>query len=617
MLKMNLKAKCKKVVATFTCVAMLFSFTACSSHMFGGENGNKKDDPDKYSDVQKEFEQYLDDYYKECVTEDTLSYNYSVKDGASMGLEEPEVTLGDFDMSEEGIAKDKAEFDQWFNDLKAFNRNDLTENQQLTYDIIYEYFETEELSYLNIYLYEPFAPMRGIQANLPTNFTDYRFDDKGDVERYIQLINMTRDYFGKCIEFEKTKSEKGYFMSDGVCDQVIEQCNDFIEDKDNHFMISVFDTNIDALDFLTDDEKTEFKKQNKEAVLNSLIPAYEDTKKCMEELKGTGKNDEGICNYEGGKDYYVYLLKHFTGTSKTPEEVIDMLDSQYQALMTELYMTLMSDMSAYEYFSEHYDDLFSAADNMTATEVIDKLMEVATEHYPDFDKIQYKADYLDKSLETIMDSTLAYYMSPAYDDQDNNLIRVNGAHADGMWTTLAHEGYPGHMLQNAYFMSTNPEPVRTLYNFLGYMEGWAMYACYDAVDYYEFDEEAEPYAKTLATVYKLNDEISYLVMGRIDLGINYEGWSIQDTADYMDENGFDGSAAEELYYTMVGDPAVYQSYSTGYYELKELYDYAEKQLGSEFDVKEFNTVVLETGPCQYDILKTQIEEYIDENKKTK
>ncbi len=612
MFKMNLKAKCKKLVAAVTCTAMLFSFTACSSHLFGGGDA---DSSDKYTDVQKKFEEYLDAYYKDCVTDDTLSYNYSIKDGASMGVEEPEVSLGDFDMSDEGIAEDKAEFDKFFNDLKAFDKKKLTENQQLTYDVLYEYFETEELSYQNIYLYEPFSPMRGVQANLSTNFTDYRFDDKGDVERYIQLINMTRDYFGKCIEFEKTKSEKGYFMSDAVCDKVIEQCNDFIKDKENHFMISVFDANIDKLEFLTEDEKETFKKQNKEAVLNNLIPAYEDTKKCMESLKGTGKNAEGVCKYEGGKDYYSYLLKHYAGTSKTPEEVIKMLETEYQSLMTEMYMALMEDMDAYEYFSSNYDSLFAAADSMSATEVIDKLMEVATEHYPAFEKIQYKADYLDKSLETIMDNTLAYYMSPAYDDQNNNLIRVNGLHPDGMWTTLAHEGYPGHMLQNAYFMSTNPEPVRTLHNFLGYMEGWAMYACYDAVDYYEFDEDAKPYAKTLSTVYRINDEISYLVMGRIDLGINYEGWSLQDTSDYMNENGFNGEAAEELYYTMVGDPAVYQSYSTGYYELKELHDYAEKKLGANFDVKEFNTVILKTGPCQYDILKEQIDKYIDDASK--
>lgn len=149
--------------------------------------------------------------------------------------------------------------------------------------------------------------MKGLQSNISTYFTDYRFDDKGDVERYLQVLGMVRDYFDDNLEFEKTKSEKGYFMSDSVCDKVIEQCEDFIKDKDNHFMIQVFNDNIEALDFLTADEIADFEEQNKKAVVESLIPAYEDVIDVLSSLKGTGKNQGGVCGYEGGKEYYAYL----------------------------------------------------------------------------------------------------------------------------------------------------------------------------------------------------------------------------------------------------------------------------------------------------------------------
>ena len=104
-------------------------------------------------------------------------------------------------------------------------------------------------------------------------------------------------------------------------------------------------------------------------------------------------------------------------------------------------------------------------------------------------------------------------------------------------------------------------------------------------------------------IYHRNIYITILM----DLGINYEGWTLQDTADYLTKNGMDGSAAQELYTTMVGDPAVYQSYSTGYYEMKELREYAEEKMGDDFDLKTFNTIILETGPCQFDILKEQVD----------
>ena len=180
------------------------------------------------------------------------------------------------------------------------------EDQKLTYDVLDEYFDVAAGVYDNVYLYEPFSPMRGLQANIASMFTDYRFDDKGDVERYIELLGQIPEYFQEYLDFEKEKSEKGYFMSDEVCQKVINQCQTFIENKDDHFMVTVFNDNMDRLDFLSDEEKTEFKEQNKEAVQNSLIPAFENIITVFTDLKGTGKNRMGICNYEGGKEYYEF-----------------------------------------------------------------------------------------------------------------------------------------------------------------------------------------------------------------------------------------------------------------------------------------------------------------------
>lgn len=617
MLKKRLLRTCKNVMAAAICISLAVGLSACGETQGERRHLNDKNDTTENTEraqesfsedalkEQQEFEQYLDDYFKDVVTDDTLTYNYTIRDGADYGLEEPEVTLGDPGMTAEEIGQDKEEFEGWVKKLDAIDRSCLTEDQKLTYDVLDEYFEVSAGIFDNVYLYEPFSPMRGLQANIATNFTDYRFDDKGDVERYIELLGQIPDYFAEYLDFEQEKSEKGYFMSDAVCDKAISQCKDFVADKENHFMVTTFNDNIDALDFLTDEEKAEYKEANKQAVVNSLLPAFENVAAVLSGLKGTGTNDGGICNYDGGKEYYEYLLKNFAGTAKSPEEVIDMLDTELQKLMVSLYQYYLGNQAAYEYFAANYDSIFAETDQMTASEMVDKMMEMASEHYPDAGTINYKAEALDKNLETIMDDVLAYYMAPAIDDPDNNLIRVNGLHTDGMWTTLAHEGYPGHMLQNAYYMSTDPEPVRTLMNFLGYKEGWAMYACYDSLYYYEY--EKPEYGDTIAALYQLNDEMSYLMMGRVDLGINYEGWTLQDTADYLTKNGMDGSAAQELYTTMVGDPAVYQSYSTGYYEMKELRDYAEEKMGDDFDLKTFNTIILETGPCQFDILKEQVD----------
>ena len=115
----------------------------------------------------------------------------------------------------------------------------------------------------------------------------------------------------KHLKFEYEKSEAGYFMSDMTADTVIKQCDEFTAEGENHFLIESFDERIDQLTFLSDKEKEDFKKRDKEAVLNSAIPAFEDLKKTIQELKGTGKNNLGICNYEGGREYYSRVFISF------------------------------------------------------------------------------------------------------------------------------------------------------------------------------------------------------------------------------------------------------------------------------------------------------------------
>ena len=212
MLKKRLLRTCKNVMAAAICISLAVGLSACGETQGERRHLNDKNDTTENTEraqesfsedalkEQQEFEQYLDDYFKDVVTDDTLTYNYTIRDGADYGLEEPEVTLGDPGMTAEEIGQDKEEFEGWVKKLDAIDRSCLTEDQKLTYDVLDEYFEVSAGIFDNVYLYEPFSPMRGLQANIATNFTDYRFDDKGDVERYIELLGQIPDYFAEYLK---------------------------------------------------------------------------------------------------------------------------------------------------------------------------------------------------------------------------------------------------------------------------------------------------------------------------------------------------------------------------------------------------------------------------------
>ena len=182
---------------------------------------------------------------------------------------------------------------------------------------------------------------------------------------------------------------------------------------------------------------------------------------------------------------------------------------------------------------------------MASADVIEQLMKSAMKDYPEIpgvSHIPYNVDYLDKTLETIMENVLAYYRSPALDMPDNNIIKVNGGHLDGQWATLAHEGCPGHMYQYNYYMSTNPSNMRAAMGLIGYQEGWAKYAEYGS--YYAYDYPDTDYDETIATLTRLESEYNMLVMGIVDIHVNYSGWTVEDLESYFSSNGLNAAAAE-------------------------------------------------------------------------
>ena len=547
-----LRQNAKKIAAILVCCLMI-SATSCGSGIEyvdetgysnstteegSSDNGSGSSSNITYTgDVEyadsdnEEFQKFMKDYFVESVTEDTLTYNYEVKDGSKYGIESPAATLGDASMDKAAIDKQKKNIQDRYDKLMTFKDVKLTEDETFTYECLKSDMEIAIKAFDNIYFYEPFSPMRGLQANIPTNFTDYRFDDKSDVEDYVTMLGQMRQYFKGSIDFEYEKSKAGYFMADAVADKVIEQCDEFTAEKENNFMIEVFNDRVEKLDFLSKEEKEDFKKRDKEAILNSVIPAFEDLKKCMTELKGTGKNSMGICNYEGGKDYYTnYIFPSFSDSAKTPDEEIEVMESRKKNLITEMSLLYSSNPDAYQSYVDNSETILKKYDKMDASEVIDYLIKNCMDDYPELDNIKYTSNYLDKHMEKIMDSVLAYYMAPALDDPDHNIIYVNGAHPDGMWTTLAHEGCPGHMFQNAYFMSTNPNLVRSIQGNIGYKEGWAVYTSYRSLEKCDFD--GSEYANEYAKLTKINEDLGYLLYGRIDLGVNYEGWTKEDVVDF-------------------------------------------------------------------------------------
>ncbi|MDD6401328.1 MAG: DUF885 domain-containing protein [Lachnospiraceae bacterium] len=558
---------------------------------------------------QQKFDDWCMEEFRENVNSDSITLNYSVANPEAYGIVPVKATYGDADTSLEAEEKNAAENQATLDEMEKFNFDLLTPEQQYTYKVYHEKIALDIEGVKYHYFFEPFAYTSGLQTNMPITLAEYTFYDKQDIEDYIELIKQFPEYIDNYLDFEKEKSEQGMFMSLTSANEVIRQCKEFIAKPDENLLIATFDSRVEEFEGLTPEEVDAYKKANKEAVLNNLIPAYNKIISTFELLKTTGKNDGGLSNLENGKEYYTYMLKYKTGSDKTPEELIDLLDSKTKELINEvssIYLSNMDDMTAYYEAAESEEGIYEKFTDYKAT--INRIHDKFKDRFPEMPTIDFKTQAVHKSLEKI--TSPAFYMTPALDNYTSNSIYVNESSVDnnGLWSTLSHEGVPGHMYQFTYYLSTNPSPLRTLLSFTGYQEGWATYAENMSFDMYDKFK-----APCYADMERINNELNLIVSARAEIGVNYQGWSEDDLRDYLTKTGLNPEATKNLFDYVVKEPINYQMYVLGFLEIKGLREYAEEELEDDFNEVLFHKVILDAGPSQFYYLRELVDQYIDDN----
>lgn len=558
------------------------------THVFSGCNSKSN-----IIDSQSSFDSFIKQVFINEVKNDSITLNYSLADPEKYGIEDMEPTLGEYTI--ESMQESLAISENYLNALKKYNYRKLTENQKLTYDVLQSYLELGMQSSDLLLYRECLSPTIGIQAQLPILLAEYNFHNKKSIDDYIALLSCIPNYFNEIILFEKEKSKAGLFMSDSSVTDIINQCNEFIADKENNYLIEVFDDKISSFPDLSSKEIKEYKAKNKKAILNEVIPAYETLICGLVDLKGSGRNENGLCYFPKGKDYYEYLVKSSTGSKRSIEDINTLIETNIQNSIQNMATIINKDPTAFdkvETLSYPYTD---------PEEIIEYLSAAIKEDFPELSDVNCKIKYVHKSLEDNLSP--AFYLTPPMDNYSQNCIYINGGASHDLsdiFPTLAHEGYPGHLYQTVYYNQKNPEPLRNLLTFSGYSEGWATYA-----ELYSFHlANLDP---NIADLLEYNLIATLCMYAKIDIGINYFGWKLTDTTKYLDNFGITNAKdIETIHKSMIQEPANYLKYTLGYLEIMDLRKQAEEKLGDNFNLKDFHAFLLDIGPAQFHVINERL-----------
>ena len=552
------------------------------------------------------FEKFTTTIFEKEVSGSALTLHYSLANPEKQGIPRPRATLGTIRTDN---SKAIAQCQEYERRLKAFSPAKLTTVNRLTLDLLLLYYHTEASLDDNYLLEEPISPSLGIQAQLPVLLAEYPFYEDQDITDYLNLLCSIDEYFQSILTFEQAKSDAGFFMCDETLDRIQAQCRSFIQDPDSNYMLEIFSQKLKDYGRLSQKAQKQLIRTHRQLLLEKVLPAYQKLSDGLEQLRGTGRNTGGLAGFSGGKEYYQYLLQSQVGIYMPVEKLESRLTQQLSADSREISELL-----------EKYPGLLTRLNEKTdlpdmAPEQILKLLEKDIQQdFPATASVDFQIRSVHKSMEEFLSP--AFYLTPPADTGTPNVIYINHGRKISnleLFTTLAHEGFPGHLYQTVYFGRQNPSHIRYLIDHSGYVEGWATYAesyAYDyAADYLSSGQTASREDAAFARLCWLNRSVNLCIYSLMDTRIHYRGWTPAQSARFLKLFGIrDASVTAEIYRYITETPANYLKYYAGYLNFLDLKEEQQALLGENFNLKAFHQQLLTIGPVQFPVLRKYISE---------
>lgn len=558
-------------------------------------------------DERQDFDEYMDELYDNMADGDFFNIHMFMENPSDYGIDMKRHAFSKTFLNDAGV-KD----DEWREKaaavterLSEFDLDLLDEERQMTYKIVWEYFEIAEAA-VDFCLYKDvLSYTQGEHIQLPVTLTTFNIMSKEDASNYLELVADIDEYFRAILAYEQKRSEAGLFMSDDALDMVIRDCKVYADRDTENILVESFPKQLDGIRCITEEEKQGYVECLKTVVEENFYPAYDGLIKGLEKLRGTGTGSEGICSLDKGKEYYEYLVKSNVGVSCSMDELTDMVNEAYLKDYNEL-NELVGDQ---EKVNALLDEKFDSTD---PEEILGLMQKRIREDWPDIGKLDYEFREVPEKLQESMSP--AFYIIPQIDVPSQNVIYVNNAYVqEDIWTTIAHEGLPGHMYQINYNKinynhKNGYRPIRRLLENSGYAEGWGTYSEISSLSYAGLSEEAARLRKLM-----LLESLGMPAM--LDIGINYEGWTREETynklCELYDEEDAAG-LAEYLYDYIINNPSQYLVYYVGYLEITDMRDEAEAVLGEEFSLKDFHAFILDEGNAPFKIIREDFKKWLSE-----
>lgn len=568
---------------------------------------------------EKRFSHITAELFAGEMKSNTLNMHYTLADPEAFGIYDYSPTLAGY--HGEDAKKGRFSTENTLAALRSLHTDRLSESDAYLWQLLTRSLENSLALSGFPYYSEPLSPASGSQAQLPVLLAEYTFRSKKDVEDYLALLDQTDEYFASLLLYEQEKSAAGFSMPAAFLKEVREQCDTIVTaealESGSHFLQTTFQerlTSLSETEEITEEQAENYIAQNNRLLKTVLLPAYTALGDGLLLLEDDSILPAGLAALPEGKAYYEELLISETGSYRSVEEIQKLLTQQF----SKEYDAIVSIMDDHPELAQSYNsDLFADFPYKDASLMLVDLQKRMGEDFPPLPNgaTQASVKAVSPSLEPYC--APAFYLSTPVDDTDSNTIYINRLKTPGgleLYTTLAHEGYPGHLYQTVYYnRSAYPageRPARELLWYGGYQEGWALYVEFLSYDYAadllrEYGQETAAWGARLECH---NRSLQLCLYSLMDILIHHEGASYNQIAKMLENFGFTDSASiKSLYHYIVQEPCTYLKYYLGYLEILSLQEKARELWGEEYTDYRFHTFYLDCGPSDFLSLQERLE----------
>lgn len=541
------------------------------------------------------FEAFLASLPPLAVDKTATILNQFFYDREAAGFETALSEWGEYSLK--SYLADQELWDEQYTALTGFDCSQLSAANRDTWDILEATLRESEADVSDeaaFYLSNnPLGSYEGVLSDIPITLYFFNIFTQNDLDSYLHLMETLPAFAAEILRFEQERQDNGYGMTARELADVQEMCAENI-DGDLQFLQDAFVEKLAAADFLTEEQRAEAAGKAQELLDTGYRQFFRDLEAGIDDIEVKQRDDACLNNLPEGEEYYKSLVESYTGFTDM-DEYADYLVSLTEDAFTELQALAMQDPTLLD---RYYDDELVLYSSTDPEEILAHLHDAMQNDFPAVREVEYSMKVLPKAMQELLPGVGAFYMVGMLDKPDNpQSMMLCSEYTQEDFTTIAHEGFPGHMYQHVYVTEHQRPLILDLLGYTGYDEGYANYIERVAVDYCD-----DPAAARIA---QLMNRYTVLLILQLDYLLACTDTTLAEAREAMcDEFGVEDPDSEDAW-SLIGDiiyrPGAFLPYYITGGRIADLRAEAEQKLGDDFSLKAFHESILRRGPMPVEL----------------